>query len=234
MESRKTINSLGTIRYSNENNQRHREDGPAVEYSNGTKAWYINGQIHREDGPAREYSNGHKEWYLNGELHREDGPAIESSNGTKSWWINGKRHREDGPAIEYSDGSKSWYLNGERHSEESFIKITQRLLTDCLKFQIKNSTMKKTFLILFVMLIAFQNAFAQRQLTGSVKDATTNLPLTGANIMIQGTKNGVTTSADGKFSILLTKDAKNIIVSYVGFEPKTLSNQLNNVYKNLL
>lgn len=83
--------------------------------------------------------------------------------------------------------------------------------------------MKKTFLVLFVMLIAFQNAFAQRQLTGSVKDATTNLPLTGANIMIQGTKNGVTTSADGKFSILLTKDAKNIIVSYVGFEPKTLS-----------
>ena len=80
------------------------------------------------------------------------------------------------------------------------------------------------------MLIAFQNAFAQRQLTGSVKDATTNLPLTGANIMIQGTKNGVTTSADGKFSIQLTKDAKNIIVSYVGFDSKTISvNGLNQI-----
>jgi TonB-linked SusC/RagA family outer membrane protein len=90
--------------------------------------------------------------------------------------------------------------------------------------------MKKTFLVLFVMLIAFQNAFAQRQLTGSVKDATTNLPLTGANIMIQGTKNGVTTSADGKFSIQLTKDAKNIIVSYVGFDSKTISvNGLNQI-----
>ena len=83
---------------------------------------------------------------------------------------------------------------------------------------------------MFVMLIAFQNAFAQRQLTGSVKDATTNLPLIGANIIIQGTKNGVTTSADGKFSIQLTKDAKNIIVSYVGFDSKTISvNGLNQI-----
>ncbi len=90
--------------------------------------------------------------------------------------------------------------------------------------------MKKTFLVLFVMLIAFQNAFAQRLLTGSVKDASTNLPLNGANIVIQGSKKGVSTSADGKFSIQLTKDAKNIIVSYVGFDAKTVSvNGLNQI-----
>ena len=83
--------------------------------------------------------------------------------------------------------------------------------------------MKKTFLVLFVMLITLQNAFAQRQLTGSVKDATTILPLNGANIMIQGSNKGVSTSADGKFSIQLTKDAKNIIVSYVGYESRTVS-----------
>jgi TonB-linked SusC/RagA family outer membrane protein len=83
--------------------------------------------------------------------------------------------------------------------------------------------MKKTFLVLFVMLIAFQNAFAQRQLTGSVKDAATNLPLNGANIIIQGTNKGVATSADGKFTIQLTKDAKNIVVSYVGFVSRTIS-----------
>jgi TonB-linked SusC/RagA family outer membrane protein len=90
--------------------------------------------------------------------------------------------------------------------------------------------MKKTFLVLFVMLIAFQNAFAQRLLTGSVKDTSTNLPLNGANIVIQGSKKGVSTSADGKFSIQLTKDAKNIIVSYVGFDAKTVSvNGLNQI-----
>jgi len=34
-------------------------------YTNGTKAWYLNGKLHREDGPAVEYANGDKDWYLN-------------------------------------------------------------------------------------------------------------------------------------------------------------------------
>ena len=34
--------------------------------SNGTKRWYLNGKLHREDGPAIEWSDGTKEWYLNG------------------------------------------------------------------------------------------------------------------------------------------------------------------------
>ena len=80
----------------------------------GTKSWYLNGKRHREDGPAVEYSNGDKYWYINGKLHREDGPAVEHSDGYKAWFINGKRHREDGPAVEHSSGSSAWWLNG-RH-----------------------------------------------------------------------------------------------------------------------
>ena len=34
--------------------------------ANGTKCWYLNGKRHREDGPAIEWSSGNKEWYLNG------------------------------------------------------------------------------------------------------------------------------------------------------------------------
>lgn len=30
----------------------HREDGPAIEYEDGTNEWYINNQRHRIDGPA--------------------------------------------------------------------------------------------------------------------------------------------------------------------------------------
>ena len=58
------------------------------EYSNGTKEWWLNGERHRTDGPAIEWYNGSKEWYLNGELHRTDGPAIEGSDGTKVWRLN--------------------------------------------------------------------------------------------------------------------------------------------------
>ena len=58
--------------YKNELGEYHREDGPAVEWINGYKSWYINGVRHREDGPAIEYSDDGKEWYLNGKEYSED------------------------------------------------------------------------------------------------------------------------------------------------------------------
>jgi hypothetical protein len=39
-----TIDSNGTKCWYNAKDQRHREDGPAIEWSNGYKSWYINGQ----------------------------------------------------------------------------------------------------------------------------------------------------------------------------------------------
>ena len=53
-------------------------------------------ELHREDGPAVEDTDGYKEWYIHGKLHREDGPAIEYTNGGKDWFINGERVNEDG------------------------------------------------------------------------------------------------------------------------------------------
>jgi hypothetical protein len=38
-----------------------------VEHPDGIKVWYLlNGRLHREDGPAIEYMDGEKHWYLNG------------------------------------------------------------------------------------------------------------------------------------------------------------------------
>jgi hypothetical protein len=97
----------------------HRDDDlPAIEYANGSKAWYTNGNLHRDNGlPAIEYTNGDKNWYVNGNLHRDNGlPAIEYVDGSKEWYKNGKLHRDDDlPAIEFSIGSKAWYTNGKRY-----------------------------------------------------------------------------------------------------------------------
>ena len=93
----------------------------------GTICYYNDeGKHHREDGPAIEFLNGAKYWYINGQYHREDGPAIEGFNGYKCWCINGKYHREDGPAVECSNGSKYWYLNDEKidcKTQEEFIRL---------------------------------------------------------------------------------------------------------------
>ena len=92
----------------------------------GTTRWYnIQDQLHREEGPAIECSNGTKSWWVNDQRHREEGPAIEWSNGSKEWYLNSQRHREDGPAVEWSDGSKEWYLNNQRLTEEQWRKRTQ-------------------------------------------------------------------------------------------------------------
>lgn len=45
---------------------------------------------HREDGPAVIYSNGQQEWWFNGKRHRSDGPAI-IGNGFQEWWLNNNR-----------------------------------------------------------------------------------------------------------------------------------------------
>lgn len=41
---------------------------PSTPYilENGITEWYQNGELHRLDGPAIEYANGHKEWFIDG------------------------------------------------------------------------------------------------------------------------------------------------------------------------
>ena len=47
--------------------------------------WRLNGNFHREDGPAIEYANGHKSWYLNGQFLTEE----EFNNRIKSFLERG-------------------------------------------------------------------------------------------------------------------------------------------------
>jgi hypothetical protein len=115
-------NKHGTIERRNEEGQKHRTDGPAVEYTDGTKHWYIRDQRHRTDGPAIEHANGSKYWYIRGKRHRTDGPAVEYVSGSKQWYIRGQLHRTDGPAVEWADGDKEWWVDGEQLTEEEFNK----------------------------------------------------------------------------------------------------------------
>jgi hypothetical protein len=103
----------------------HRLDGPAVEYADEYKAWYVDGKCHRLDGPAMEYADGYKAWFVDGKLHRSDGPAVEYADGGKSWYVDSKRHRLDGPAIEWADGYKEWWINGKILTKETFDALTK-------------------------------------------------------------------------------------------------------------
>ena len=62
-------------------------------FPSAMQCWYIEGTEikHREEGPAVIYSNGDKAWYQHGKFHRENGPAIEFGNFHFEWWYQGKR-----------------------------------------------------------------------------------------------------------------------------------------------
>jgi uncharacterized protein YxjI len=82
------------------------------------------GQLHRLDGPAVEYTDGYKAYYVNGQLHRLDGPAVEDADGYKVYYVNSQKHRLDGPAVEDADGYKAYYVNGKKYSEQEFMQMT--------------------------------------------------------------------------------------------------------------
>jgi hypothetical protein len=67
-----------------------------ITIKNGNKLYRNhNGEIHRDDGPAVIYSDGMKMWYRNDELHREDGPAIICYNGRKLWYLDGEEYTKE-------------------------------------------------------------------------------------------------------------------------------------------
>ena len=107
---------------------RHRRNGPAQIFSDGTKEWWIDGKMHREGYPAHVRGDGSWIWYHLGKIHRDDGPAIcfKDYDGSRNqpgvdiyeWWCHGKKHREDGPAIEITNGSFVYMVNGIVHRND--------------------------------------------------------------------------------------------------------------------
>ena len=56
------VDDYGNIRYFNSKGKRHRIGGPAIEWTDNSYEWFVNGQCHRLDGPAVMHKT--KYWYL--------------------------------------------------------------------------------------------------------------------------------------------------------------------------
>ena len=109
-------NDWGTYYY-NSAGQRHRDGGlPAIEYADGSKAYYVNGHLHRDGGlPAVERADGSKAYYVNGQRHRDGGlPAYEGADGSKHYFVNGQQHNARGPAAISARGAREYWLEDRR------------------------------------------------------------------------------------------------------------------------
>jgi TonB-dependent starch-binding outer membrane protein SusC len=74
-----------------------------------------------------------------------------------------------------------------------------------------------------IIVIAPVKVLQQQKITGTVTDATTGEPITGANIIIEGTAIGVVTDANGKFSLDITKPDAVLVISFLGYIPEHVS-----------
>ena len=79
------------------------------------------------------------------------------------------------------------------------------------------------FLFLVVTLLLTTGAMAQSTVTGTIMDAEMNGPLPAANIIEKGTTNGVSTDFDGNFTITTQANSGEVVISYVGYNPVTVS-----------
>lgn len=79
-ESFKIVDCYGSTMYFKDENLtiRHREDGPAIVYTDGGKEWYVDGLHHRIDGPAVDWvikhgvEGNYKEYWLDGIMYTKE------------------------------------------------------------------------------------------------------------------------------------------------------------------
>ena len=84
--------------------------------------------------------------------------------------------------------------------------------------------MKKSLTMLMVSLFLFVGtALAQTKITGTVLSQEDGQPIIGAAVKVDGTSTGMLTDVNGKFSLTLPEGKKSLTVSYLGFQPKTVT-----------
>ena len=86
-------------------------------------------------------------------------------------------------------------------------------------------TMKNWLLsgLLFMMVSA---VFSQGKITGTVTDGQNSLP--GANVAIKGSKSGTSADFDGKFSLNTTVASGEVVISFIGYDAKTVKFTVSN------
>lgn len=82
--------------------------------------------------------------------------------------------------------------------------------------------MKKTLLLLIIILAIISEPVFAQTITGKVTTKTDGQPLPGVSVVVKGSGSGTTTDGSGKFSI--TTSSKGILVfSYIGFKSQEIT-----------
>ncbi len=76
--------------------------------------------------------------------------------------------------------------------------------------------------VLFFLLFLPMISIAQSTVSGTVVDATGQMPIPGVNVLVEGTTNGTTTDFDGKYTLNGVTDGATLSFSYLGFRTQNI------------
>ncbi|WP_026897486.1 SusC/RagA family TonB-linked outer membrane protein [Daejeonella oryzae] len=80
--------------------------------------------------------------------------------------------------------------------------------------------LQSLFLLLFVAIQAIAQVSPERTVTGTVTGEDDGLPLPGVSVKVKGSNMATQTSANGKYSIVISGNTSTLVFSYVGYAEK--------------
>jgi iron complex outermembrane receptor protein len=84
--------------------------------------------------------------------------------------------------------------------------------------------MTRLSLVGLLLFLSLAQAFAQNKtITGKVTDSKTGQPLAGATVQPKGSKTGVSTSAEGTFSINVSSNVTVLVITSVGYDAQNVT-----------
>lgn len=90
-----------------------------------------------------------------------------------------------------------------------------------MKLKLFSDEIRKNIFLLSMFFFIIVTAQAQRKVSGIVMS--NGIPVPSANVVVKGTKTGVSTDGNGKFSLAVPSNATTLVVSYLGYATKEAS-----------
>ncbi|MEL7586816.1 MAG: TonB-dependent receptor [Prolixibacteraceae bacterium] len=80
--------------------------------------------------------------------------------------------------------------------------------------------MKKNIVIFLMLVGVGSSLFAQKRITGTVKDAETSEALPGVNVVLKGTSQGTITDISGGYTFEVASDDAILVFSFIGYQSR--------------
>ncbi|QGY44073.1 SusC/RagA family TonB-linked outer membrane protein [Maribellus comscasis] len=83
--------------------------------------------------------------------------------------------------------------------------------------------MKKKVILILLLFSISSSLFAQKRVTGIVKDAQTSDPIPGVNVSLKGTTVGTVTDFEGNYAISAPSDETVLVFSFIGYKTQEVT-----------